>query len=84
MISGTPGLNLRPADRKSGAGSKRAYASSCENVGQSAGRKCDSDSERRTVWPRFQANCWYVDVGTMFFPKMPIWSGLKPRYSAET
>ena len=58
MISGTPGLNLRPAERNSGDGSLRAHASSWANVGQSAGRKCDSDSDRRTVCPRFQANCW--------------------------
>ena len=58
MMSGTPGLNLRIADRNSAVGSLRDHASSCEKVGQSAGGKCDSDSERSTVWPRFQANCW--------------------------
>ena len=50
-ISGTPGLNLRPAERSSGARLKRAQASIWAKVGQSAGRKWDSDSERSTVWP---------------------------------
>ena len=50
----------------------RDQASICEKVGQSAGRKCDSASDRRTVWPRFHANRWYVEVGMRFFPKIPI------------
>ena len=43
-----------PAPRSSGAAAsrlRRDQASSWANVGQSAGRKCDSDSERSTVWP---------------------------------
>ncbi len=68
MMSGTPGLYFRRAERSSGAGLRRDHASSSANVGQSAGRKCDSDSERRTVWPRLNANCWYVSTGLSLGP----------------
>ena len=49
---------MRKADRIIAVGSLRDHASSWEKVGQSAGWKCDSDSDLRTVCPRFQANCW--------------------------
>jgi hypothetical protein len=67
-MSGTPGLYLRRAERSRKAGLRRAHASSSAKVGQSAGRKCDSDSERSTVWPRLNANCWYVPTGSSFVP----------------
>jgi hypothetical protein len=56
-MSGTPGLYFRRVERSSGFTLRRDHASSCANVGQSAGRKCDSDSERSTVCPRLKANC---------------------------
>ena len=48
-ISGTPGLYLRVVVRHSGLSDLCDQASSCAKVGQSGARKCDSDSERRTV-----------------------------------
>jgi len=46
--------------------------STSENVGQSAGMTCGSDSERRIVWPRLQAYCWSVFTGFVCSPKIPM------------
>src|SRR5712691_3177032 len=68
MTSGRLGLYLRVAERTSGAMVRRDQASSSAKVGQSAGRKCDSDSERRSVWRRFRARSWYVSTGVSLGP----------------